>query len=579
MTKLKFSTAAFFLAAAFFILPKIGLAETINKFNSAITINRDSSISVTETIAYDFADVPHHGIYRDIPYRYQARGGNYNVRITIKGVTDENGQPYPYSTSKSGGNLEIKIGDANTSLTGPHTYIIYYDVEGAINYFSDHDELYWNATGNGWAVPIAQSNAEVKLPEVVDAKSPVLQKTCFAGEAGSTRACQQAFSDSATGVSTIGFVQNDLGPNQGLTVVVGFPKGLVTQPTWWQKLLWILSDNWGLGLPVLVFLLMLWLWLGKGRDPGGFRTIIAQYDAPAGLTPTEAGTVVDETADNKDISAEIINLAVQGYIKITRLQTKILGLFNSADYQLDLLKSGDDLPNDFERRMVNGLFGAESTVKLSELKNKFYVHLAGIRKAVYQSVVDKGYFPNNPNNVRAAYMAGGFAVGFLGFWVGMATQNFFTIGGAIVSGIIVIIFGYFMPKHTVKGAEAKQYILGLKLYLSVAEKDRLKFFNAPAATPERFEKLLPYAIVLGVENEWAKQFEGVYNQPPRWYSDPYGGTFNSVLFVGAMHGFSQSAGTTFSSRPSGGGAGGGASGFGGGGFSGGGFGGGGGGGW
>ena len=253
-----------------------------------------------------------------------------------------------------------------------------------------------------------------------------------------------------------------------------------------------------------------------------------------------------------------------------------MGFINHTDYQLDKLKDGKDLPNEFEQQMMTALFGGAPSVKLSSLKNQFYSNLISIRKTVFQSVVDKGYFPQNPSTVRSAYIivAAIMAVGSF-FWRSV-TQNVYNLLGLFISALVVGIFGYFMPKRTVKGAQAKQYILGLKMYLSVAEKDRLKFFNAPEKSPERFEKLLPYAMVLGVEKDWAKQFEGLYNQPPRWYSDPYGGAFNAIIFTNSLHSFSQSAGTTFASRPGGSGGG---SGFGGGGFSGGGFGGGGGGGW
>ena len=561
-------------------LPKISLAEAISSFNSQIKINADASINITETIYYDFGDAAHHGIFRDIPYHYQARGGNYDVKISIGSVTDLDHNPYQYTTSNINGQVEVKIGDPNTTVTGAHTYVINYSVLGAINYFSDHDELYWNVTGNQWQVPIDQATAQVFLPGNIPVGQ--IQKQCFEGNSGSTASCSGTSYSSPTAVTSdqVSFNQYQLGPSQGLTIVVGFPKGLVTQPSAWQKFLWTLRDNWGLGLPILALLLMFYLWHSKGKDPAGFSTIVAQYEAPEGLTPTEAGTIIDETADNKDISAEIIYLATRGYIKITRLESKILGLFNHTDYQLDLLKDGKDLPNEFEQLMLTALFGMATTVKLSQLKNQFYQDLIKIRKSIFKSVVDKGYFLQNPNTVRSLYISGAVLMVFASIWFGAGTQNVYNFLGLITSALIVGAFGYFMPKRTVKGAQAKQYILGLKMYLSVAEADRLKFFNAPEKSPERFEKLLPYAMVLGVEKDWAKQFEGLYSQPPGWYNDPYGGAFNAVIFTNSLHSFSQSAGTTFASRPGGGGgAWGGGSGFGGGGFSGGGFGGGGGGGW
>lgn len=558
------------IVAVLFIFPATSFAEEISAFSATISVQADASIKVVESINYDFGAIARHGIYRDIPYKYQARGGNFNLQISGISVTDETGAPYIFTVTNSGNNKQIKIGDSSVTITGRHSYVIGYTVSRAINYFKDYDELYWNVTGNGWQVGMQNISAQVSLPS----GGQVSQTACFSGVVGAVTPCESA---SSVGSPSVIFKQPSLNPAEGFTIVIGFPKGLVNQPSAWQNFLAILNDNWGLGLPVLVFLLMLLIWSKKGRDPGGFKTIVAQYEPPANVTPTEAGTIVDESAANRDITAEIINLAVHGYLKITQLKEKVLLLFNSTDYSLDLLKSPGSLPNKFEQTMVKALFGEGGSVKFSSLKNTFYQDLADIRKQVYQSVVDKGFFAEKPNVVRAWYLAGAVCLGFFGIFIGSVTQNFYTAIGFIISAVIVAIFAYFMPKATAKGAEMKAYILGLKLYMNVAEKDRLKFFNAPEKTPEHFEKLLPYALALGVETSWAKQFEGIYKTPPAWYSGSPGGAFNALYFVGMMHSFNQTAGQTFSSRPSS--AAGGGSGFGGSGFSGGGFGGGGGGSW
>jgi len=334
-----------------------------------------------------------------------------------------------------------------------------------------------------------------------------------------------------------------------------------------------LKDNWILVLPVIVFIVMFRLWWLKGRDPKGRGTIIAQYEAPDNLTPLEVGTIIDERADNKDISAEIINLAVKGYLKISKVENKVF--FKTDDYQLEKLKESNDLKEHFDKDLLSGIFKNRKKIKLSDLKNEFYKTLNKINEEIYDILTTKGYFVKNPNTVVWKYLATGFACVFLAFLLG----SFFgglVILSFIISGIVIGIFGWFMPARTLKGVRAKEYILGLKEYLSVAEADRIKFHNAPEKNPERFEKLLPYAMVLGVEKEWAKQFEGIYKNPPSWYSDPSGASFNSLLFVSSLHNFSASANSTLASTPSQ--ASGGGSGFSGG-SSGGGFGGGGGGSW
>jgi uncharacterized membrane protein len=184
----------------------------------------------------------------------------------------------------------------------------------------------------------------------------------------------------------------------------------------------------------------------------------------------------------------------------------------------------------------------------------------------------------NPDRVRATYLIIGFVIASLGltgifiaFWLG------FMAFSVLISGLILIIFSRFMPRRSQHGAETLEEILGFKLFLSVTEEERLKFHNAPAKNPEMFEKFLPYAMIFGVEKEWAKQFEDMYKTPPSWYEGDFT-TFSALYLVTNLSSLSSAATSTITSRP-GGGAGGGMSGFGGGGFSGGGFGGGGGGSW
>ena len=559
-------------------VPARAFAESISSFKELVTINPDSSIAVVEDITYDFGAVAHHGIFRNIPYSYDRGGGKYNLQIKALSVTDGTGIPYKYSTSKTGGNFQIKIGDANTNLTGVREYILHYTVQGAINYFSDHDELYWNATGNDWTVPI--SNVQIQVAGLEQFGSAVTI-ACYSGAYGASVPCTQ----SANTAGVPSFFEPQLMPGQGLTFVTGFPKGFVHQPTNWEKIFQMVRDNVIVLLPIAVFLFMWFLWRKKGKDPLGFSTIVPQYEAPESLTPTEVGAIVDASVDTQDVTAEIIHLAVLGFIKITRLETKKL-IFTSTDYQLDLLKPTKDMPERFQQRISEGLFNGssfdehlglqKSSVKISDLKNSFYEDLKAVKDMLYDSVVEKGYFAANPQKVRGGYTVTSAILIIGGIWLGKYL-GLYPVLSIIVSAIIIGVFGYFMPALTVKGAQTKQQILGLKLYLSVAEKDRLKFFNAPEKTPERFEKLLPYAIVLGVENEWAAQFESLYTQPPTWYNDPYSHGFNSLLLMHSLNEFSSSTNTVVASHPSRAGSGG--SGFGGGGFSGGGFGGGGGGSW
>lgn len=580
------------LPAAFLLLlaPFSARAEKIKDFSAVLRINSDSSLDVQENIVYDFEGAERHGIFRDIPVKYKARGGNYNLRISQIRVTDALDAPYRFQVSGQGSDKRIKIGDPDTYVTGVKTYVISYRINRAINYFDDYDELYWNVTGNAWAVPIEASAAEVILPG--RAQTEKIRLACFAGLLGSVDSCDfRNFEASAGSGGEAVFSQGKLGAGQGLTVVVGFPKGLVNRQSFWQGAAYVLQDNWILALPLLVFGLMFYLWRTRGRDPKGSGVIVAQYEAPDNLTAAEVGAIVDNIVQNKDVTAAIIQLAVKGYLKISKVKTRGF-LTVSDDWQLERLKFADDSLNYFEKEIMRRLFSYDDTaaedsskttelpvkrsVTLGVLQNKFYKDMEEIKKQIYESAVSKGYYSKNPEKERRNYLSVGFFVAFFSIWSSGFFGGYF-VASALVSAAIIMIFAFIMPARTKKGADAKDAILGLKMYLSVAEKDRINFHNAPEKTPERFEKLLPYAMALGVESQWAKQFEGIYNRNPSWYGDSSGGAFNYFLFVNSLNHFSSAAGSTLSSSSRAGAAGGG-SGFGGG-FSGGGFGGGGGGSW
>lgn len=555
-------------------------AESISNFSVDIKINKDASVFVTESIAYDFGSLQRHGIYRFIPYRYKARGGTYKLNFSQISVTDEFGNPYKFFSNYKDGNLYLKIGQEDKLVTGQHIYIIKYKVERAVNYFSDHDEFYWNVTGNGWPVPIEKAVARVYLPRPLSVGD--LSAACFIGVYGSDKECQEkkVLSQSAE------FFSGNLSANEGLTIVLGWPKGIVYEPTWWENLFFKVKDNLILFLPLFVLVIMFGLWWKKGRDPKGRGVIIPRYSPPDNLTPVEVGTIVDERVNRRDTVSIIIDLAVRGYLKITRVEEKNLWR-KKVDYELEQVRPADKSLKFFEMIFLDGLFRHQPTVAkyigfpddkkilLSDLKGDFYSTINEVEKSVYAEVAKSGYFSKNPNEVRFVYFGIAIAFVVLGFFAARIWGQLYFLS-FLLSGLIIGFFGLFMPRKTSKGVRAYEHILGLKEYLQVAEKDRLKFHNSPQKNPKLFEKLLPYAMVLKVEKEWAEQFKDIYKQPPSWYNDPSISVFNIVFFMNSLHSFSTSAASVLNFQKSSASAGG--SGFSGG-FSGGGFGGGGGGSW
>lgn len=571
--------------------------ESITNFRSNISVNLDNSIDVEETIVYNTGKTERHGLLRDIISK-----SSVGSQMKIMGVsaTDENGNPYIFSTTSSGTNFEIKIGDPNKTFVGSKTYIIKYHATKAVAQFKDFDEIYWNVTGNDWKIPIYEASASVFLPDQVVA----IQFSCYYGPRGSTERCNNVKSN--TGPYRF-VAPGALSAGEGLTVAVGFPKGVVAPYTARDKFFdayffWLVA----IALPLLTLIFSLWYWYKKGRDPKGTGVIVPQYDVPEDLTPLEVGGIVKEKVEIKNISAEIIYLATRGYLKINQLEEKFIGLFKTTDYELIKLKDFSDIKNDFDKKLLTSLFSERprlslstyinlfkgipptepevsqlSSVKLSDLRNVFYKETRTVMLSLLDSLLNKGYYKNlgRMKNSTRGIIGIVFLVVWGAFFVGGVSGAIFSIDNfilllisAIISIIIYMTVAHFFPAKTEKGVMLKEYLLGLKEYLQIAEKDRLIFHNASETKPEVFEKLLPFAMVLGVADIWAKEFEGIYTTPPSWYSGPSGAGFNAVVFNHSLSNFSTYAISSLSSSPSG-------SGSGGGGSSGGGGGGGGGGGW
>lgn len=538
----------------FFTLSPV-LAEEIQNYEVDITINTDSSINIQEKILYDFGFLQKHGIYRDIPYKYNARGGTFTIQISDVSVLDETGNKYIFTTSTQNNDFKIKIGDPDSYISGQKTYIINYKVKKAINYFSEHDELYWNAIGGNWLININKSLIKINVPQSSD-----ITYACYYGQIKSTTTCPINKEGNQLTIE-----HNDvLYPGNYLTIVVGLPKGILYKPSTIENIWYTIIDNLIIFLPFIVFIFLLIKWFKHGRDPKGKGIIVPQYEPLKDLSPLESITLINERFEIKNIPAEIINLAIKGYVKIKKLEKT--SFFNKQDYFLIKIKDIDDSLNDGEKLLLSKLFLINESILLSTVKSD---DIEGLKYETKKSLTQKGYFEKNPLKIKTTYIIIGFLILSSLVFVKHST---ITIVSIFATSLIVFFFGMIMPKKTVKGVEAKEYLLGLKKYISLAEIRRIQFHNAPAKTPEHFEKLLPYAMIFNLEKKWAEEFNSL-KYSPTWYEDRNLTTFSSVIFVDNLNTFYTTGKNSIASSPNGG------SGFGGGGFSGGGFGGGGGGSW
>jgi len=572
----------FILTVLFLCFSASGVASaqdfTINDFDVTIAIEQDSSFTVKETLTVEFHR-QRHGIYRDIPYNYtDSTGGTLKTPLDVLSVTDGAGSNIKYSVTRQGDAIRVRIGDPKKYVSGIQKYEIFYKVENAILFFDDHDELYWNVTGNAWDADIRKARCMVSL---AGGKTKEYWASCYTGAQGSrASACRNIPGD-----NFIEFLSDkNLAPREGLTIAYGWDKGIVSPPTSFKRFLWSinLKQNWVFILPIISFSFMLFLWMQTGRDPRVRESVTVMYGPPeyskVPLTPAEVGTMIDEKLDPRDITATIVGLAVKGYIKIE--ETKDEGLiFDKTDYYLKKMKDADGSLSGFERQLMLDIFGSMPGKMISDLKNTFYTKIPSLKSSLYEDLIRKKYFATNPDNTRTFYTVAAAVTGFGTAFV-LYVLLVDSLGDVrplvtgLLAGLSVLAFAKFMPAKTREGASAYMHILGFQEFMNRAEKDQLQRMK----DQNLFSTFFPYALALDVADNWAKAFEGIYQEPPDWYVSPGGmRTFNPVGFNHSFNSAMSNLSSAIYSAPRGSGAGSGGS-FGGG-SSGGGFGGGGGGSW
>jgi len=562
--------------ACFAAIPALARTLTIQKFDSLVTVNPDGTLDVSETIMVQFSG-HWNGIYRTIPVDYTtAQGFNYSLLIDDIAATDDTGTKLKCEVSQQDSYKQFKI-YVPDATDATRTVIIHYRVLDGLRFFADHDELYWNVTGDRWDQPLPEVSAEIDLPDGTTGTHAL----AFTGSYGSTA---QDANVSVAGNKLNIETRRTLGFHQGLTVVVGWDKGFVHEPTTLDKTILFLRSNFILFFPLIAFLVMLWLWMKIGRDPRR-QPISVQYEPPDQLTPAEAGALVDSDVAMRDITATLVDLAVKGYLSIEEIeQSGMLGLTHHKDYIFHLKQPAEAWKGTkpHEQVMLDGIFegGVKDSVKLSALRNHFYVNLSDMKERIYNALIQDGYYLHRPDVVRAGYIVGGILIGvFIIVGSGVLFSDSTTLSrflSGIATGVIIAGFGWFMPARTVTGARTFEKVLGFEDFLRHVESDKIARIEK---TPAMFEKFLPYAMALHVENDWVKSFAGIAMEPPQWYQGSYTGAYMPYLLVNNLNFMSGMAASSFASSPrSAGGGFAGGSGFGGGGFSGGGFGGGGGGG-
>ncbi len=545
--------------------------ERIISFASRITVHEDGSMTVTETIKVHCAGVEiRHGIYRDFPTRYRDRWGNrYHVGFLVLEVLRD-GRPEPYRLERRQNGERVYIGQTDVFLTpGDYVYTLTYQTNRQLGFFDDHDELYWNVTGNGWVFPIDAASATVVLPPGTSLAD--LSLTGYTGPQGATGRDFRAATDShgnATFVTTRG-----LWPHEGLTIVVSWPKGLVRAPGAVTRALYFVQDNLGalLGLLGLVAVLLYYLrsWAKVGKDPAP-GTIIPRYAPPEGYSPASVRFVRRMGYDHKTFAACLIGMAVKGQVTIGK-DKHVYSVSRNPGADRAVLSPA-------EAKVAERLLTGSTPLRLVQ---ENYQEIGGAVTALreyLQRKFEKTLFVTNRGCfARGSALSMGFLI--LGYLI-TPTPLVFAPCLALLF-LINVVFFRLLKAPTAKGRRLMDEIEGFRMYLDVAEKDRLNLLNPPEETPELFEKYLPYALALDVEQRWAERFADVLahataggeHYRPHWYIGNDWDAYHAGHFASSL-GSSFAGAILSSSSPPGS-----SSGGGGGGSSGGGGGGGGGGGW
>jgi uncharacterized membrane protein len=550
--------------------------EQIDAYRVDIRIEPDGALLITEDIHYDFGDEERHGIFRDIPTRLRYDDEQDRVYpLDVESVTGSPGTPAQYEVEGGpGGITRIRIGDPDRTISGQHSYQIVYRVESALNGFPDHDELYWNAIGTDWAAPISSSEVTVHVP---GESSADIEIACFAGPDGSQLACDAARVEGQQATFSNGL----LGSFEGLTVVVGFPKGLVPEPVpvletrrSLQRAFTVDALRLGAAGALLAAVIagLVWLVWRQGRDvrwrgspvevvfggkqgqqrvplfEGGAYAI--EYTPPDDLRPGQVGTLLDETAHPLDVSATIVDLATRGYLRIEEIPKT--WWFGKSDWNLVRLPAPERDKREllrYEELLLDGLFEDGEEVKLSSLKRKFYKRMDKVQDALYSDAVKRGWFKRSPEKTRGFWtaVAVGALIASIALVVAAAKWTTFAIVPIplVLGALLLLMLRGRMPRRTAKGTAALRRTLGFREFIETAETRRAEF----AEKAVLFYEYLPFAIVFGCVDRWADAFEGLALPEASWYSSTH--AFSAVAFADTMDGFSTTSSGTLVSTPGG----------------------------
>jgi uncharacterized membrane protein len=518
----------------------------IQNFETNIVVNKDSSLLITENITADCGNLADkHGIFRVLPTQISTDGGVFNNPVELVSITDFNGNQYKYQTINDSYEHTItwKIGDPKITVNGVNYYKIVYRVKNAVRFGNPNfDELYWNIMGNFWDIGTDNFSAHITFPSEINSQNS--QVDYYTGFLDSKDKSEATYSwDSNNILNFISTTGYSFQPHEGISVSVTFPKNIFTPyvPTFMEKYgyyFWYLSFL----IPLIIFIFAFLKWRKYGRDPKMKKPIPPEFGIPNNITPIQMGMVLSHGMwTDKLLTATIISLAVKKIITINQIEEKILFL---SGKDLELVKNVENYDNlnltKTEKIILDGIFGFEKKIKISVLKGAFYSSIYKIRKEATEDTITNGWITKEGNKYEVSFISLGILLIVLSIWmISLSGLLFFSI---FLSGIILIAFALVMPKRTQAGVDLLFKIKGFELYMNEVEKYREQFNEKENI----FDKFLPYAIVFGIAELWAKKMQLIYgedyfkNYHPVWITGSIPTNFDLDSFTSQLNSISSS---------------------------------------
>jgi hypothetical protein len=512
----------------------------LRDFHSIVNVAGDGSAVILERLDLSCLQMApgkeFHGIQRLIPVESTGPlGTKRRLYLKALGVTDGDGHTLPYRVRIWGGQTEIRVpmlgrtGDSRTVEVG-------YFIHNAVRYNPDHDEVYWNLTSSTLPMPAEQASATVFLPE--KAIEGLRAQGFISGPYGGT------LSGQVNGASVEFVAPRGVGAHEAFAVEVVVPKGVFHRPWWPWRALWFMESNPILFMPLMVFLVMLWIRRLKGNLPT--VGVVTEYEPPQGLTPAEAGTLLTDRVEPRDITATLLDLAVRGYVKIEEDNSE-----GHPDYIIRLMKPRDQwrgLTNYEIDMLFNTFYGGQWT-KLSSLKLRFVVAVPSMRTGILNALIDKGMYRVDPVSAQVYRMVLAILVGLLLLavpftgWIKLYDAGPLAVALVAASVLIVYVMGRNLTAKSLVGMRACAAVEGFREFMERVDADRLK-----RASPKQVERCLPYAMALGVEHNWAEHFAGITEEWPEWLVVARAEGIDPTRWTRSLGSMAQEAETVFTAQ-------------------------------